>query len=913
MKVSLLLNTHNEGPDVRATIRSFRAAAGDCEVEAIVFADGTTDNSAKDLGDEALVLYCPERAGIGKAKDVLCQHATGDVFWHNDAHNRLVQGTCQQVASQALSHDGPCIITPRVAPLRCANQDRCGHYGDKKVCQITCKKHQDALDVPNRGHYGGDMKLDSGKQEELKIDAIGRPPVDAISQVQGVNFSTFAFTRETLEALGGWNRFPGWWGSQELGLSLRAWFSGIPIILMRDVVVLHRFRSWNRPDGSPILGREDLAYYDSKEGHRTANSMYSLRAVFSDETWDAWWKPWYDRKGDAAAQDVFDKSEITAQQHQFQVTANPGQCLARTRATGKQCQHKPLPGKPLCASHNRAKNVQLVQPLKKRTDREFFSEVLRRPYPLDWKIADGASRALYCLRAGMGDVLMSIPAQKALADMAGDQIDIWERGLHQGDDMAALLEAQPWVRKVIRKDEPVDLTFYPLVASEYWAKGPGFVPMGAKIGEPGRKWRVQHEVEANMQAVRQLGYDGPTPAATLGTWQTIEGLELPPDYVVIGPGGRSHDRKEYPHWRQVAEHLRARGVPVVFIGEAKHDQPWMDTLGTSLCGKTTLLQLAGVLWKAALYLGIDNGPSHLAAAMRIPSVLLYGPTAERKNQPWGPVTILRADEYDCAPCYEHPRQGQCRIVDKAGKAHDVGPCMRAIQPEYVAAEAVKVLDGQVWQGAEGQRQRFFSVKQRLVNRGGHLAQRYSEMRHLLDLLGQYQITRMIEIGSWSLAWPYLVAETLRRPMDILAIEPEPKDSWQSNVEALEAGGHRLTHLAGKSRDVVAQAVEWTDANGAADLLHIDGDHGIVACTEDWRLYGPLLRPGGLVVFHDILGFEGPDKRLAQGPGQLFEALASRHQAWSFRSPDPMRSKSGGEVPGGGIGVIRLAGSDGTRR
>jgi len=36
-----------------------------------------------------------------------------------------------------------------------------------------------------------------------------------------------------------------------------------------------------------------------------------------------------------------------------------------------------------------------------------------------------------------------------------------------------------------------------------------------------------------------------------------------------------------------------------------------------------------------------------------------------------------------------------------------------------------------------------------------------------------------------------------------------------------------------------------------DLLFIDGDHDYPGVLWDWEMYSPLVRPGGLVAFHDI--------------------------------------------------------------
>lgn len=44
-----------------------------------------------------------------------------------------------------------------------------------------------------------------------------------------------------------------------------------------------------------------------------------------------------------------------------------------------------------------------------------------------------------------------------------------------------------------------------------------------------------------------------------------------------------------------------------------------------------------------------------------------------------------------------------------------------------------------------------------------------------------------------------------------------------------------------------------------DLLFIDGGHDYATCLADWKNYGPLVREGGMVAFHD-LGREWPDVR-----------------------------------------------------
>ena len=37
-----------------------------------------------------------------------------------------------------------------------------------------------------------------------------------------------------------------------------------------------------------------------------------------------------------------------------------------------------------------------------------------------------------------------------------------------------------------------------------------------------------------------------------------------------------------------------------------------------------------------------------------------------------------------------------------------------------------------------------------------------------------------------------------------------------------------------------------------DLLFIDGDHSVEGCIRDYEMYSPLVKPGGIIAFHDII-------------------------------------------------------------
>ena len=74
----------------------------------------------------------------------------------------------------------------------------------------------------------------------------------------------------------------------------------------------------------------------------------------------------------------------------------------------------------------------------------------------------------------------------------------------------------------------------------------------------------------------------------------------------------------------------------------------------SLLGPRTesLTQLGEVYRNCDLYIGGDTGPMHIASFMRIPAVVIYGPTDPIENEPSGKHIKVRK-EVGCNPCHEY--------------------------------------------------------------------------------------------------------------------------------------------------------------------------------------------------------------------------------------------------------------------
>lgn len=106
----------------------------------------------------------------------------------------------------------------------------------------------------------------------------------------------------------------------------------------------------------------------------------------------------------------------------------------------------------------------------------------------------------------------------------------------------------------------------------------------------------------------------------------VDRLSLPEQFVAVHASSNEACRDwDGAKWPGLCEYLIERaGFPVVEIGTHP-----VIALGTTpgyrnLCGRVTQPQLAEVLRRATLFIGIDSGPAHFANAVGTPGVVLLG-------------------------------------------------------------------------------------------------------------------------------------------------------------------------------------------------------------------------------------------------------------------------------------------------
>ncbi len=150
--------------------------------------------------------------------------------------------------------------------------------------------------------------------------------------------------------------------------------------------------------------------------------------------------------------------------------------------------------------------------------------------------------------------------------------------------------------------------------------------------------------------------------------QARQGLAAQP-YVVMAPGAEYGPAKRWPatHFAALAAQL---DVPVLLLGAGKEaalcDAIASDANGqrpggcTSLAGKTTLADALALIAGARHVISNDSGLMHVAAALGVPQVAVFGSSSPEHTPPLNPlaqVLWLKHDpEYqpplDCAPCFQ---------------------------------------------------------------------------------------------------------------------------------------------------------------------------------------------------------------------------------------------------------------------
>jgi len=276
-------------------------------------------------------------------------------------------------------------------------------------------------------------------------------------------------------------------------------------------------------------------------------------------------------------------------------------------------------------------------------------------------------RILFITLSCIGDVIMSTPVLQALHRRYPEaRIDV------VADSRASLLLGRcPFVGEILHKDKKTLFRGalglldrlrgrrYDLVADLRTDGLAWLVRAGRRLTKRRARPYGRHSVERMMGVIHSLHGKAAIPPARV--WleeadrryaaERLAGLPQEGPWLALGPGSAgARDRKRWPeeNYAALGNALRDR-FPGVLLAVG----PGESALAAAVGGKLTvpfidateanLLQLAALLERCRLFVGSDSGPGHMAAAVGVPTLTLFGED-HRDCLPWSArATWLLAD------------------------------------------------------------------------------------------------------------------------------------------------------------------------------------------------------------------------------------------------------------------------------
>ncbi|HYJ45634.1 MAG TPA: glycosyltransferase family 9 protein, partial [Pyrinomonadaceae bacterium] len=177
-------------------------------------------------------------------------------------------------------------------------------------------------------------------------------------------------------------------------------------------------------------------------------------------------------------------------------------------------------------------------------------------------------------------------------------------------------------------------------------------------------------------------------ASSVGERLRASGIDSAKPLALIHPAA-AFDTKQWatPNFARVAENLSARGFECVAISAPNERRVTTDLIESSAARVTaftdlSLPEVTALAARSRLFVGNDSGVAHISAAVRTPSVVIFGSSNVAHWRPWtvAPAEVVR-EELSCQPCPGY----SC-------SEFDAPECIRRVKVEAVVAAIDRVLD-----------------------------------------------------------------------------------------------------------------------------------------------------------------------------------------------------------------------------
>jgi heptosyltransferase III len=161
-----------------------------------------------------------------------------------------------------------------------------------------------------------------------------------------------------------------------------------------------------------------------------------------------------------------------------------------------------------------------------------------------------------------------------------------------------------------------------------------------------------HIIEYHLQLIKESGFLHYLSPAISVLEPVVDNQLCVPGSVVIHPGSGSRKKNwAFSNYLQVAEKIRSRGLPIIWICGPAEDHFAFPTSDT-VYNNRPLSDLVTLLGQSTLFIGNDSGITHLAAASGCAVIAIFGPSDPVVWAPRGEKLIsVVYKELSCSPCH----------------------------------------------------------------------------------------------------------------------------------------------------------------------------------------------------------------------------------------------------------------------
>lgn len=204
------------------------------------------------------------------------------------------------------------------------------------------------------------------------------------------------------------------------------------------------------------------------------------------------------------------------------------------------------------------------------------------------------------------------------------------------------------------------------------------------------KNRTKHRVEQNLELAIQMGFPwnrGIRPELQREVKRHLMNKRIGICMGGYAKAGKDYKRWSYGNWVKLINLIDEQVEVELIAGkkEAKEFEPYELQISRAYqnsMGKLSLEQSIEQLSQCHVVVGNDTGMMHVAGALSVPTVTLYGPTNPKIIGVYNKGAVVVSAKKDCCPCYVLSRKIKCKSPD----------CVNTIQVEEIMSELRKIID-----------------------------------------------------------------------------------------------------------------------------------------------------------------------------------------------------------------------------